>query len=114
MSAQMPQAGSGTTGKPGRAGTNQCTFQVANTVALNPLDLFEVMKVGLLPELFAIGHPLLRCQMTPMSTKNYWSVFCFLNLHPLELKTKGFPKQCRSSLALCDGIGSSQTHLGQG
>ena len=64
MSAQMLQVGSGTPGKPGRAGTNQCTCPVANTVALSPLDLFELMKVGLLPELFAVGHPLVRHTQT--------------------------------------------------
>lgn len=75
MSAQMRQVGSGTAGKPGRAGTNQCTCQVANTVALNPLGLFEVMKVGLLPELFAIGHPLVRHTQTPNDASVHYKYF---------------------------------------
>lgn len=83
MSAQMLQVGSGTTGKPGRAGTNQCTCPVANTVALSPLDLFGLMKVGLLPELFAVGHPLVRHTQTQtpndanVHNKNCWPVFVF-------------------------------------
>ena len=68
MSVLMPQAGSGTTGKPGRAGTSQCTCQVASTAAPCPLDLFELKKAGLLPELFAVGHPWVRGRQVPTCT----------------------------------------------